>query len=177
MEQLTIMIAEDNHLYRHGLEDILNDLPGVVVTGVAADGQELLEMVNQNPPQVVFTDIQMPVLNGIEATRILTERYPELPVLAITVYDDYWFLGQMLSAGASGYLLKDSTEDEFARAVEAVNEGRPYYCRRTLEQMKALVADPRITGLFNKVALLELSAPELTTIRLSLEDHSIKEIA
>lgn len=177
METIHVIVAEDNLMYRHGLVETLNDLPGVRVTGAAADGRELLQLVGNNPPQLVFTDIQMPVLNGIDATRELNQHYPDVAVLAITMHDDHHFLVQMLLAGAKGYLSKDSTEEEFARAIAAVLEGNAYYCPRTLEQMRTLLTDPRLPLLFRGGDAVLFTEQELAIIRLTCEGLAIKEIA
>lgn len=177
METVHVIIAEDNLMYRHGLAETLNDLPGVAVTGAAADGRELLELVAHDPPQLVFTDIQMPVMNGIDATRALNQQHPDVAVLAITMHDDSHFLVQMLLAGAKGYLSKDSTEEEFARAIAAVQEGHAYYCPRTLDQMRTLLTDPRLPLLFRGGDSVVLTEQELAIIRLTCEGLAIKEIA
>lgn len=177
MKLLNVMIAEDNQMYRDGLTETLNDLPGVRVTGAAADGGELLQLVANDPPQVVFTDIRMPVMDGIAATRVLSQRYPEVKVLAITMYDDPHYLVQMLLAGARGYLSKEATEEEFAQALAAVGEGHCYYCPNTLEQMKVLLTDPRLPPLFRGGSSVVFTDLELSIIRLTCEGCQIKEIA
>jgi two-component system, NarL family, response regulator NreC len=177
MEPIKIIIAEDNQLYRDGLAETLNDLPGVVVTGAAGNGRELLALVEKDPPRLVFTDIHMPVMDGIAATRHLSELFPAVSVLALTMYEDTHFLVQMLAAGAKGYLYKECTEEEFARAVEDVLDGTCYYCPATRQRMTELLKDSRIPLLFRGNGNETFTPREMQVIELSCEGYSTKQVA
>jgi len=150
MGNIKILLAEDNELYRTGLYEVVRDLAGVQVTGIARDGAELLELATADPPQLVLTDIQMPVMNGIEATRQLLKQQPELGVIALTLFTDEKYLVDMLAAGARGYLYKNCTEEEIAEAIEAVYRGDFYQCRSTIRRVSSMLAGCGLSILFVK---------------------------
>lgn len=120
---IRIVIADDHALVREGTRQILEDHPGLVVTGEAQDGEEAVAMVARLQPDVVLMDISMPKLNGIDATRIIKKESPATSVLILTAYDDDQYIFALLDAGAAGYLLKNVRGDELAQAVRAVAEG------------------------------------------------------
>lgn len=120
---ISIVIADDHALVREGTRQILEDHPGLVVTGEAQDGEEAVAMVARLQPDVVLMDISMPKLNGIDATRIIKKESPATSVLILTAYDDDQYIFALLDAGAAGYLLKNVRGDELAQAVRAVAEG------------------------------------------------------
>ncbi|MEE8345902.1 MAG: response regulator transcription factor [Dehalococcoidia bacterium] len=120
---ISIVIADDHALVREGTRQILEDHPGLVVTGEAQDGEEAVAMVSRLQPDVVLMDISMPKLNGIDATRIIKKESPATSVLILTAYDDDQYIIALLDAGAAGYLLKNVRGEELAQAVRAVAEG------------------------------------------------------
>jgi DNA-binding NarL/FixJ family response regulator len=111
-ERLTIVIADDQLLLRAGFRKLLDGEDGLEVVGDAADGQQALELVERLAPDVVLMDIRMPVLDGIEATRRISDRFPGTAVLVLTTYDLDEYVFAALDAGASGFLLKDCPPDE-----------------------------------------------------------------
>ena len=120
---LTVVIADDQLLLRAGFRKLLDGEDGLEVVGDAADGQKAVELVGQLRPDVVLMDIRMPVLDGIEATRRIGERYPGTAVLVLTTYDLDEYVFAALEAGASGFLLKDCPPDELTSAIRVVARG------------------------------------------------------
>lgn len=177
MEKISIMIAEDFPFYRKGLEETLGDLPGVTVTGTATNGEEVLNLVQADPPNVVFMDIRMPVMDGIAATRILHQRHPAVKVIALTMHDENHYLVQMLAAGAKGYLSKNCTEEELARAINDVQEGIFYYCAKTRQRMHQLLTDSYLPTLFTWDKEVVLTDRELQIIQLTCDGEPTKTIA
>ncbi len=117
--EIRVAIFEDNKLVRDAMEAILNGTKGYLCCGAFADAIHLYEKIERCKPDVVMMDIELPVLNGIEATKQIKEKYPDLKVLIQTVFDDPSRIFQALSAGASGYVMKN---DSPSRQLEAVNE-------------------------------------------------------
>ncbi|HET7128733.1 MAG TPA: response regulator transcription factor [Gaiellaceae bacterium] len=118
-----VVLADDQRLVRESLSTLLDLLDGIELVGNAADGEEALELVERNHPDVVLMDLRMPRLDGIEATRRLRERQPNVRVIALTTFaDDESVLGA-LRAGARGYLTKDSSSDQIREAILAVAAG------------------------------------------------------
>jgi DNA-binding NarL/FixJ family response regulator len=117
--EIRVAIFEDNKLVRDALEAILNGTPGYTCCGAFADAQLLSQRIRSSNPDVVLMDIEMPGMNGIEATKILAKEFPDVRVLIQTVFNDNEKIFQALSAGASGYVLKN---DAPARQIEAIHE-------------------------------------------------------
>ncbi|TYL51522.1 response regulator transcription factor [Nocardioides sp. BGMRC 2183] len=117
------MVVDDHRIVRDGLRALLSALPGIEVVGVAADGREAIHAVTETGPDVVVMDIQMPELDGIEATRFLVRRDPGLRVVMLTMNEDDETLLAAVRAGAVGYLLKGAGADEVERAIRAAAEG------------------------------------------------------
>jgi DNA-binding NarL/FixJ family response regulator len=120
---LTIVIADDQLLLRAGFRKLLDGEDGLEVVGDAADGQEVLHLVERLRPTVVLMDIRMPVLDGIEATRRISTRFPGTAVLVLTTYDLDEYVFAALDAGASGFLLKDCPPNELTSAIRVVARG------------------------------------------------------
>ena len=120
---LAIVIVDDQLLLRAGFRKLLDGEDGLEVVGDAADGQEAIDLVERLRPDVVLMDIRMPVLDGIEATRRIGERFPETAVLVLTTYDLDEYVFAALAAGASGFLLKDCPPDELTSAIRVVARG------------------------------------------------------
>jgi DNA-binding NarL/FixJ family response regulator len=122
-----VVIADDHPMFRYGLTAALAGAPEVEVVGEAADGRELLAVVEQTHPDVVLTDLAMPGLGGIAATRQLLARHPQLGVLVVTMHEDDESLFGALRAGARGYLLKGSDRADIVRAIVTVAHGEAVY--------------------------------------------------
>lgn len=175
MEACKIVLAEDNEIYREGLCEFLREIPGVEVGGVALNGAALLELVAKEAPQVVLTDIQMPVMNGIEATRLLLKSHPSVGVIALTMFPDEKYLVDMLAAGARGYLYKNCTEEDLAAAVEAVFHGDFYQCRTTMRRVSKMLTGSRFLYAFREG--LRLTVMERRIIELACAGYLSKQIA
>ena len=126
-DKIRILLADDHGLVRKGLRFVLESEPGMEVVGEASDGREAVRMVEELNPSVVIMDIAMPNLNGIDATSQIAKRSPGTGVIMLSVHSDESYLLRALSAGAKGYLLKDSAELDVVRAVQAVSKGRPFF--------------------------------------------------
>lgn len=123
---IRIVIADDHPLLRQGLVKILSLEPDMEVVGEAQDGEEVLERVAQHRPDIVLMDINMPKGGGLHATRVIAERYPDVAVIVLTIHDDEQYLFELISAGARGYLLKDSDPARVVEAIRYVHEGGSY---------------------------------------------------
>ena len=173
-EPVTVVIADDHPMIRHGLRLTLDDLPGIQVVGEATDGQQAVELAESLQPDVLIMDINMPGLNGIDATRALTRSSPHVSVLILTMFDDDASVFQAMRAGARGYLLKGAGEQEIERAVRDVAGGQaifgPAIAQRVLDYLTGTT--PRQQEMFP-----ELSARERDVLRLLAEGRSNPDIA
>ncbi len=121
---MKVLIVDDQALIRDGLTTICERLPDVEVIGVAGDGRQALAVVAENAPDVVLMDLRMPRMDGIEATREITARYPGTHVVVLTTYSDDESISAALAVGALGYLTKDASRDDIDRALRAAARGQ-----------------------------------------------------
>ncbi len=127
MSKIRVVIADDHGVVRKGLRFLLTTEPSIEVCGEVTNGKEAVDIVQQIRPQVVVMDIAMPVLNGIDAAAQITRKYPQVGIIMLSMYSDEEFLLRALSAGAKGYLLKDSAEEDVVRAVQSVAKGLTFF--------------------------------------------------
>ena len=123
MSDIRVVVVDDHQIVREGLASLLGALPGIEVVGTAADGRDAIHVVGETEPDVVVMDIQMPQLDGIEATRHIAGRHPATRVVMLTMNEDDETVLSALRAGASGYLLKGSGADEVQTAIRAAAAG------------------------------------------------------
>ena len=126
MSIIKTLVCEDETLVRQGLIAILGTEPGIKVVGEAADGYEAVEKVRLLSPDVVLIDVQMPMIDGVEATRLITSQYPRTRVLILSTYDYEEYILEGIKAGAMGYVLKDTTSDELIRTIRRVYRGERF---------------------------------------------------
>ena len=130
-ENIKIIMADDQPICRKGFSSMFRDMPEVTLLAEAANGQELVRLVDYYKPDVILTDIRMPVMDGMTATSIIRKKHARTYVIAFTISEDYKSIIQMEQAGVSGYLLKDATADEILKAIRSVHRGETYYCTST----------------------------------------------
>lgn len=126
MEKLRIILAEDHNTVREGIKLLINSQKDMEVIGEAENGNEAVKITGSLAPDVVVMDISMPELNGLKATRKLKKLYPQVKILTLTRHTDKAYLQQFISAGVSGYVLKQSAPTELVRAIRTVSSGQNY---------------------------------------------------
>ncbi|ADL07151.1 response regulator [Thermosediminibacter oceani] len=126
MSKISVVLADDHVLVRKGLKKILEMESDIEVVGEASNGLEAVEEVRTKAPDVVLMDINMPKLNGVEATRVLKKESLKTKVIILTIYDDREYLLELLKTGISGYILKDIDPQALVEAVRAVSRGETY---------------------------------------------------
>jgi DNA-binding NarL/FixJ family response regulator len=135
MKKLTLFLVDDHQLFREGLKFLLSAIPAVGEVYEASNGGEFLKALETVIPDVVFMDIEMPVIDGIKATTEAIRRYPGLNVVALTMYSDEGYYSRMINAGAKGFLLKNSGFDEVLQAIEEVSQGKSYFSKEIMMQI------------------------------------------
>lgn len=126
MNEIRVILVDDHSMIRYGLRSFLEG-DRIVVVAEAKNGNEALEILKKEEIDVLVTDIMMPVMDGIELTKQVAEKYPNTQILAHTMMNDSQNIKRMLNAGANGYILKDSTQEELIKAIHTVSRGENYY--------------------------------------------------
>jgi len=175
-DPVTVVVADDQAAVREGLVLLLGTVPGIAVAGEAEDGEVLADVVAATDPQVVLMDLNMPKLDGVEATRRLRASHPATQVVVLTTYSDDDSILRALQAGALGYLTKDATRAEIGRAVLAAAAGQavldPEVQRRLLSA--ATRAPAPVTAQHDET---DLTPREAEVLRLIATGKSNREIA
>jgi DNA-binding NarL/FixJ family response regulator len=127
MTKTRILLADDHDVVRSGLRALLRTSPDVAIVGEAADGEEAVRLTERTKPDLVIMDVSMPNLDGIGATRIIKERFPEVKVIILTVHEDEEYAYQILRAGASGYVLKNAGKKDIFKAIASAMSGERFF--------------------------------------------------
>jgi len=122
-DNIHVLLADDHAVVRKGIRQFLEEADDISVVAEASDGAEAVRLVEAHRPDVAVLDIRMPEVTGVEATRRIKERFPQVRVLVLTAYDDDPYVFALLQAGADGYVLKTASGDELVRAVRTVHQG------------------------------------------------------
>jgi DNA-binding NarL/FixJ family response regulator len=140
LDTLRILVAEDHPLFRKGMISLLSSVPEFEVIGEAATGEEAVVRAAQLQPDVILMDLQMPQVNGIEATRRILQESPSVRILVVTLFEDEDSVFMALRAGARGYVLKDADEEEVVHAIRAVGKGEAIFSPNVATRVLAYFA-------------------------------------
>jgi DNA-binding NarL/FixJ family response regulator len=152
---MKILLCDDQAVIRDGLEMLLNLEKDFQVVGAAQDGAEAVELAAQKQPDLILMDLKMPIMNGIEATREIHTKFPNIKILVLTTYDDDEWVFDAIRAGASGYLLKDTPRQKIIEAIRGTVEGKSF-------------VDPAVAGkLLNQVASKQTQPQSILTDKLT----------
>ena len=127
MKKTRILIADDHDVVRSGLRMLLQSSPDYTIVGEAANGEDAVKMANKLKPDIAILDVSMPKMNGIEATKLISERLPKTRVVILTVHEDEEYVYQILKAGASGYVLKNAGKKEIFNAIRSAMAGERFF--------------------------------------------------
>jgi DNA-binding NarL/FixJ family response regulator len=163
-----VVLADDHAMFRQGIRTLLEPLEGIDVSGEAADGLELLELLKGAIPDLVVLDISMPNLRGLEAAREIRRLYPQVKILLLTMHKKKEFIRQGLEEGVDGFLLKDEPGSELVRAVQSIQRGGKYLSPLLSRILGDLVQETRQAEV--------LSLRERQVLKLLAEGKKTREI-
>ena len=178
MERIRVLIADDHRVVREGLTAIMRESGDLEVLGEARDGQEAVEKARELQPDVILMDVSMPRMSGVEATRAIKRESPHIGIVALTMYDEEKYIFDLVRAGATGYLLKDSDSAQIISAIRSIYKGEslihPSVASKILAEFSLLSE-----GKGKKQARTEhdLTEREITVLRLVADGKTNKEIA
>ena len=124
---IQILLVDDHEIFRQGMRLVLSRMKGIEVVAEATNGRECLSLLENSNPDLIFMDVQMPVLNGIETTKIIRRLYPNIKVVALSMFGEEKYLQGMIEAGVIGFLLKNIERNELATAIDQIINNRSYY--------------------------------------------------
>ncbi|HEX7620325.1 MAG TPA: response regulator transcription factor [Anaerolineales bacterium] len=174
IKKIKVLIADDHVMVRQGFMVLLNAQPDIEVIGEAADGNEMVELAENLHPDVVLADISMPNLNGIEATKLIHQRFPDMPVVMITIHTASSYVIRALRNGARGYVVKNDDFQHVIQAIKTVSLGQRYLSNLVSEQ----IIDAVISGTSSDFNMDErISIREREILQLIAEGNSNSQIA
>jgi two-component system response regulator NreC len=176
MRKLRILLADDHAVMRTGLRALLERQPNMEVVGEAGTGREAIELAATHEPDVVVMDVGMPILNGIEATKAIVAKRPATAVVILSMHADEAYLLRALSAGARGYLLKDSAAPDLIGAIQAVSQNKSFFSPK----VSRILAEDYVRVLKQKGAVDSydlLTSREREILQLLAEGNANKDIA
>lgn len=173
---MKIALVDDHKLFRKGIRSLLEEINGIEVVFEAANGQELLDQMAQNPAQIILLDLEMPVMDGVTVLPLIREQYPATKVIILTMHQDDQFIVHLLELGAQGYLLKDTELEELENALDSVEKNGFYFNDRTSRAMLTrLVRKQKIIPTFSDID--PLTEREQDVLLLICKEKTTAEIA
>lgn len=172
---IRLVIADDHEIFRDGLALMLSRQPNIDLVGQAADGRELLELLATVEADVVMTDLKMPRMDGITATRALLQKDPLARIIALSMFDEEELIVEMLEAGAKGYLLKNADKQEIIEAITSVYNDNIFYCKQTSARLASMIVKSRFNPC-RDAAPVHFTEREIEIIRLICQQFTAQEI-
>jgi two-component system NarL family response regulator len=164
-QTIRVMVVDDHQVVRQGLVALINTEPGLMTVAEASDGQQAVEMFRRHQPDITLMDLRLPVMGGVDATRLIRQEFPTAKIIVLTTYDGDEDIYRALKAGAQGYLLKGVSFDDLLDAIRSVHAGA--------RRIPAAVAE----RLAERMAGQELTGRELQVLELIVKGRSNKEIS
>ena len=177
-EKIKVLLADDHKLFREMLFHFLSEEEEIEILGEAGNGKEAVAKTGELKPDVLLLDIDMPEMNGVEATKIIAKEYPQTKIVIVTALEEDEFIFQLIKNGASGYLLKDSSLAEVLRGIKAAHSGealiQPKIVNKILRQLVKLMDNPPIPA---PEEIKSLTAREIEVLKLAAQGANNKEIS
>lgn len=169
---IKVLLVDDHDLVRLGIKKLLSDVPNIQIVGEANSGEKAIEIIEKVKPDVILMDVKMPGMGGLEATKQIVHKHPEIKILVVTVYGDEPYPTRVLQAGASGYMTKGVSVDEMIQAIKTVYAGRRYLSPEVAQQLalKHLTHD-------NQSPFDLLSEREMQVLIMITSGQKVNEVA
>ena len=171
MDIARIIVVDDHIIFRKGLQTILNEIDIVKVVGEASNGNELLDLLKKQETDIIFMDIKMPYMDGVEATKKVLAKYPHIKIVALTMFEEISYFNQMIEAGASGFLLKKTTSEELEKAIKLVLLDESYFSEEFMNSVNKYMKPKQ------KESTIQLTEREQEVLELICKGFSNAEIA
>lgn len=176
MANIQIAIVDDHEIVRDGIKILLEDEPGLDIIAEAETGKEAVKMCGKQQADLIIMDITMPEMDGIEATRIIKEKYPDVKVLALTMLSEDQHIRKMIKAGASGYILKSSGKQELIKAIKTIIDGQHYFSNDATQVILQELVSPEVKRVKEEDEV-HITERELEVLQLIVNEYTNQEIA
>lgn len=172
---IKIVLVDDHKMFREGLKFAISQMAGMEVIGEASDGKQFLSVLEEKKPDVVLMDINMPKMDGMEATTQALQFNPDIRIIALSMFSDTEYYQKMVSAGVKGFLVKETGVEELAKAIQTVHEGNTYFSQQLLQNIIMSISNPVVKSSKSKV--VDLTKREEEVLELICKGYSNKEIS
>ncbi|MEQ8908317.1 MAG: response regulator transcription factor [Vicingaceae bacterium] len=170
---IKVIVVDDHQMFIDGIEELIKSMPDVEVVGEANNGVDLIDLLSKQAADVILMDVNMPKMDGYEATKKVAADYPESKVIMLTMHDSSQYIQKLIKAGASGYILKNTGKAELQEAIETVAKGENYYSQTVTQRiMEGLQKKEK-----QKSSQVELTEREKDVLKLIAEEFTTHEIA
>lgn len=171
--KIRVLLADDHRIVREGIRSSLAECDGITIVGEAVDGKMAIQKTRELAPDVVLMDLNMPQMNGLEATRIVASKFPKSRVIALTMHANKEYVQEILRSGAKGYVLKDTTPEQLIQAIQVVAEGDAFFSPSVSRLLLQEYSEPRTSSTDQAL----LSRREKEVLRLIASGKTNKEVA
>ncbi|MEQ8363869.1 MAG: response regulator transcription factor [Cyclobacteriaceae bacterium] len=171
---IKIIIADDHAMFREGIVSLISTEKNIAFVGEAKNGSELLELLQLDLPDVVLLDIEMPGMDGLETAKKIKKQFPAVKVLALTMHSQSAFVKNMIKAGATGYILKNSGKSELIKAIETVYKGDTYFADEAMDSVMQGLRNNEINDSplsSREIQIIKLIANQMTSSEIAKELH------
>ncbi len=171
------MIADDHAMFVDGIASILENEPSINVIHRCLDGPCVLEFLKDNEVDIILLDVNLPSMNGIEVCKQVTEKYPGIKVIAISMFNEESFVTEILNNGAVGYILKNTGRDELIKAINTVQNGKSYFSKDVTQTIMRGLMKQRTASREKKPFIPKISRREKEVLNLIVKEYTTQEIA
>ena len=172
---IKIIIADDHQLFIDGIKSILKSIRNMEIIGEVNNGNLLLELLEQQQCDVILMDINMPEMNGIDATKLIKSKFPGIRILMLTMYSSRDYIEKLLRVGADGYILKNTGKEELQEAIETVYKGESFFSKEVTERIMEGLQKKKTTE--KNAYVVELTEREIDVLKLIVQEFTTTEIA
>ena len=164
---IKVLLADDHSIIRDGLKSMLATITDIEIAGEAANGEEVMAFLSVHTADVILMDISMPLMNGIETTRMVADYYPDIHVIALSIHEQYDFIKYMINAGAKGYVSKEAEKEELLDAIYTVYAGKKFYSDKIIEKLTSETKNNKSVLTEREKEILKLIAEELNNVQIA----------
>jgi len=171
-----ILIADDHSMFADGIESILNEQDGIQVVGKCYDGASILPYLKENDIDIILLDVNLPEKNGIEVCKEVIAAFPEMKILAISMFNQESYVTEILKNGAKGYILKNTGREELMQAITTVSEGNTFFSKDVTQTIMRGLMNERKGGTPSKGFIPKITRREKEVLKLIVQEFTTQEI-